>query len=1044
VLTLDHAATTLAATDTLDGLHTLAHTLGVRGRPIALPAALRQQLIAHSTTLDAARVIVDHGPLGALIARTITPVDLRPLTQTLATTLARHTPLHRWLLCLASPTRTIVATWSGTPPTVRIAALTVERDLIRPSDADTLRLLAAARDADPHTTHQRWLDTLRRDSLGNRFYQAVATTLDDLATSAAPPRGTTRIPATTRRELALLTTSRLLFLAFLEAKGWLHHDRHFLRRQLDHTLTSGGRVHQRLLAPLCFGTLNTPRRKRAPAALAFGDIPFLNGGLFARTPLERQTPLLFADAPLSTLIADVLGGFRFTTHESAPGWHDAAIDPAMLGRTFESLMATDERKRFGTFFTPTTLVDETLDRALAELGEHPSRTQLQQLTVLDPACGSGAFLVRALERIADLLATAGDTRPVDQRRREVLTRSIFGIDRHPLAIWLCELRLWLSVVIDLHATHTSDIPPLPNLDHHLHVGDALAGGDFTHATPAGTRLATLRLRYTRATGSRKRSLARTIAAAEREQAHHTVTHELTALQHERREQLALLRRRDLFGERPAPTTAHTRARLDRRIRTRELLTLQRALTLGSALPFRADAHFADVAARGGFDLIIGNPPWVRPHHMDRETRARIRRDFRVARSTPTTNSPRSFGLQVDLAACFTERSLRLLRPHGTLALLLPAKLWRSLAGGPLRALLTRESTVRQLHDLADGPAVFAAATYPSLLIAQRPTTTPQPTTHTVTASVARTTTRLHFSIPARTLPLDTRPDAPWIVTPPHVRHALDTIRHAGVPLARHTGPPRLGVKCGVNAAFLVTPIGQCGDRTRISDGTRSAWIESALLRPVLRGEDLARRTTSPTLALIYPHHPDHTPLHPLPPLATRWFAPLRNQLAARTDARHARHWYTLFRLDSSRPDQARLAWADIGRQLTPRLLPTGSPHVLLNSCYATLLPHDDDALALLALLSAPITSAILALIAEPARGGYRRFLGHSVAQLPLPTHDALHHHHPQLVALGRMLHNSNSTTPSPALAEQLDHAFANALDIPHATFAPIHQWHRPA
>jgi hypothetical protein len=1046
VLSLDSAAATLADTRTLDGLRALTRTLGFRdATPLALPELLRDQL--GGRTIDSARIVLADNALAACIATTTATADPRNTVRSLATQLGRHAPHQRWLLCVASPTddRTTIATWVGAPPALKIAALSVHRTHVRPSDADTLRLLAAAHDRDPHTTHQRWFDTLTRDALGDRFYRAVARTLDDLATSAAPRTGTARIAPSVRRELALLTASRLLFLAFLEAKGWLDHDRQFLRRHLERTLDLGGHLHQRLLDPLCFGTLNTPVRQRAAAARNFGQIPFLNGGLFARTPLERITPLHFADAPLSTFIADVLGGFRFTARESAPHWHDAAVDPAMLGRTFESLMASDDRKRFGTFFTPPGLVDETLDRALQHTitTPAPTREQLHALTVLDPACGSGAFLVRALERVADLLHDAGDHRPVHERRRDVLTRSIFGIDRHPIAVWLCELRLWLSVVIDHPATDTRDIPPLPNLDHHLHVGDALAGGDFTHASPAGTALTTLRLRYTRATGTRKRTLARTIDRAERTHATAALDRAITALTHERREQLAALRTRDLFGHRPTPSPSALRTKRDRRLRLHELRTLRRSLTLGGALPFRADAHFADIAARGGFDIVVGNPPWVRPHHLDRSTRALLRRDFAVARQAldDTGHTTRGFGLQVDLAACFTERALRLLRPAGTLALLLPAKLWRSLAGGPLRALLTTHAHVREVHDLSDGPQLFSAATYPSLLVAQRPDTRNDQTDtpHTVAASVARRTTRPHFVICTRALASDARPNAPWLVAPPAVRRTLDTLRDAGVPLHAITGAPRLGVKCGVNAAFLVRCIGTLGERARITDGTREAWIEAHLLRPVLRGEDLARRTTAHPLALIYPHDADGTPLRPLPPLAARWFAPFRDRLAARTDAAHARHWYTLFRLDAARTDRPRIAWADIGRHLATRLLPTGATDVPLNSCYVVMPPDTLDPLVLHALLNAPIISAILALLAEPARGGYRRYLGHTVGALPVPSAAAFHTHADRWRTLAREL--SPHTPPSTALRDALDTAYAHSLGLSPTTLDPLRRWH---
>src|SRR6185295_17904312 len=110
------------------------------------------------------------------------------------------------------------------------------------------------------------------------------------------------------------------------------------------------------------------------------------------------------------------------------------------------------------------------------------RVKLRSFTVLDPACGSGAFLVYVLERLADLHRAAGDRRTMASIRRDVLARTIHGVDLNPTAVWLCELRLWLSVVIESDETRMSTVSPLPNLDCNVRVGDTLSGDGF--AEPA--------------------------------------------------------------------------------------------------------------------------------------------------------------------------------------------------------------------------------------------------------------------------------------------------------------------------------------------------------------------------------------------------------------------------------------------------------------------------------------------------------------------------------------------------------------------------------
>ena len=136
--------------------------------------------------------------------------------------------------------------------------------------------------------------------------------------------------------------------------------------------------------------------------------------------------------------------------------------------------------------------------------------------VIDPACGSGAFLVHALHRLAAMRTLAGDRRPIDVVRRDVLVRSIFGVDVHPTAAWICELRLWLATVVESPIRDPADVEPLPNLDHHIRVGDSLAGPAFDEPATTSVRVDTWRARYVRATGHRKRMAARALDREERQ------------------------------------------------------------------------------------------------------------------------------------------------------------------------------------------------------------------------------------------------------------------------------------------------------------------------------------------------------------------------------------------------------------------------------------------------------------------------------------------------------------------------------------------------
>jgi hypothetical protein len=92
----------------------------------------------------------------------------------------------------------------------------------------------------------------------------------------------------------------------------------------------------------------------------------------------------------------------------------------------------------------------------------------------------------------------------------------------------------------------------------------------------------------------------------------------------------------------------------------------------------------------------------------------------------------------------------------------------------------------------------------------------------------------------------------------------------------------------------------------------------------------------------------------------------------------------LFRTEAATPNDARVVWADFGRAPTAAILEPGDWAVPLNTCYVIRCSERDDAVALVTLLNSPLAAAWLAALAEPARGGYRRYLGWTVSLLPLP------------------------------------------------------------
>ena len=220
------------------------------------------------------------------------------------------------------------------------------------------------------------------------------------------------------------------------------------------------------------------------------------------------------------------------------------------------------------------------------------------------------------------------------------------------------------------------------------------------------------------------------------------------------------------------------------------------------------------------------------------------------------------------------------------------------------------------------------------------------------------------------LPLDESPGSPWVLAPPDVRTAFERMRRAGAPLAAAGfGRPLLGVKCGLNAAFVV-------------DGAHP--IPRSVTRPQVRGESVTPWRLDVSERILWTHDARGAPLVVLPDALALHLATHRRALLARSDVRGARAWWSLFRVEGADASVPRVVWGDVGRAPRAAFIDAGDDVVPLNSCYVLRCADRTDALTMTALLNSPLAAAWLSLLAEPARGGYRRYLGWTMAAFPLP------------------------------------------------------------
>lgn len=1056
MLSVAAATALLRAATRFELLAPIADALGFEKRAERLTPPMRQR-IGLPGEVTRASLVRGPGCLRALTLELHEGHAARTVLAQIASQLTRRTPDVLWLVmaCTRGGAQLYVVVWARGERAPSLRTIAVDPHHVVASDADTLCSLAASKEGTDLLVHARWCDVLGRNALTRRFYLALRDTVHALEDGLS-----SRVARSDRRELALLCVSRLLFLSFLQAKGWLAGDHAFIESSYYACVADNGRFHARVLEPLFFGTLNTRVNARSPRARAFGAIPFLNGGLFARARVERRhRRATFDDSALGDLIGNILARYRFTPAEEIEDWSEAAIDPEILGRAFENLMESGDRKSSGSYYTPQLLVErvtlvaleaalgpdkngvETWHAALAGTPLPPMEAtelvgRVREIRILDPACGSGAFLVHVLRTLADIRVRYGGE-SASAARRSVLSNSVFGVDINPMAVWLCQLRLWLALAVECNTSDPMEVAPLPNLDRNVRVGDSLEGSAFAQIHQSRpSRVTTLRARYARAQGPRKRTFGRALDATERRAAIAVVDQHLAGLVAKRRDMLTALRSPDLFGQRSRGDRAES-IRRSLRSDIAELRRERSRLCDGGALAFSFASHFPDVAAAGGFDAVVGNPPWVRPHNLPSLSRGRLRAQYATVHAEQWKSSAVSTARasQVDLASLFLQRSLELAKPGAPVSLLVPSKLWRTLAGTGVRRMVAERAQLLALEDFTAGAQLFNAAVYPSLVGIRRHIPERELPPHSVAVTVHRRDSAITWRTSIDRLGVTPDSGSPWMFVPPAVRRAFDYLTSAGVPLRESSfGEPRLGVKTGCNDAFVVRVLDRRATLSEVQSGDTRGWIESELLRPALRGETVAPwRIGNAREHIVWTHDRAGRPLSALPPRTREWLSQWRPTLAKRVDAVRAKRWWTLFRTAAASSQKSRVVWSDIGRQPRALVLGVGDPTVPLNTCYIVFAASDPLAHALAALLNSPLSAAWLNALAEPARGGYHRYLAWTMALLPMPCDE-------------RRLVDSLGATGLRAAAgetvssEELLERALRAFRVRRAEVAPLLEW----
>jgi len=356
-------------------------------------------------------------------------------------------------------------------------------------------------------------------------------------------------------KLAQLLLDRMIFLYFIQKKGWLNQDKNYLYDRFETCWDNdpkGCNYYSDFLFPLFLSLADADLKP-----LDGAHVPFLNGGLFEDESKQDQIELL-AKARLNVrnktfreVFDRLLEKFNFTVTEHTPYDIEVAIDPEMLGKIFESLILQlekdpdkDLRKLTGSYYTPRPIVhfmcqealkeylvsqlagddskqaekyrekidtlmdmptayqiDEETESTLSELFTKPEAKLIRQAVldcrVCDPAVGSGAFPIGMLHEMIGVISRIDlvlkGKKALSRRnhdydlKKQIIENCIYGVDIQEQAVRLCELRLWLSLIVDYEIDKSipfdkaiRQVPSLPNLSYRIVQGDSLLERLFGH------------------------------------------------------------------------------------------------------------------------------------------------------------------------------------------------------------------------------------------------------------------------------------------------------------------------------------------------------------------------------------------------------------------------------------------------------------------------------------------------------------------------------------------------------------------------------------
>ncbi len=573
-----------------------------------------------------------------------------------------------------------------------------------------------------------------------------------LIDSVIPPRGA----AVTRKELfSVLTMNRLFFITFLAEKGIIHQNLLSGLYKKYETASLPQTFYSTYLKPLFYEVFNKSPEKRRSFVNddeLYRAIPYLNGGLF-RKAFDGEDDYDISNNSIKIIIDNLLNYNLLYDYKIGLS-EEADLKPEILGYIFEKTInyisgtGTNKQKMEGAYYTPEdvvnfiveeTLVRKILDKmkeGLANAGwketdlvgynsiedileympNNPKHSvamlnALDSIKVIDPACGSGHFLttaVNVLTRIeASILLAIGKTPDLYELKRKVVSYNIFGVDMDDIGAEITKLRLWLSIISEMRDRR--DNKTLPNIDFNIISGNTLIGQLKENVALPISSMGSEFLdqenidQLANFASDRKdeiMQLLRSDRVSDLQKAYQIL---LSMYPWESGEKAVWARdflekiNRQLYAALNASFYSYVAGSIDS---PRKMKDVWKSLSTSKPLHWSFD--FTSILESGGFDVIIGNPPYI-------EDKDYSENELSIIKGTRKTKSSSKIPLIYESKNCgntyayFIERSINLLKSDGRFGFIVPISLVSTDRMAPIREIIHNNSNEVEYYNFDDRP-----------------------------------------------------------------------------------------------------------------------------------------------------------------------------------------------------------------------------------------------------------------------------------------------------------------------------------------------------